>query len=65
MTTFKMVNGIKKALIMRISTTNMYNLTVKKHKIVTILSPNSAIREVKSPQSLKISRMSSTVKFNH
>ena len=55
-----MLTGIKKALIMRISTTNMHNLAVKRHKIVKILSPNSAIRKIKSPRNLKILRMSST-----
>ena len=49
----KNVHGIKEVLIMRISTTNMHNLAVKRYKIVKISSPNSAIREIKSPRNLK------------
>ena len=38
-TTFKLFTGIKEALIMRISATNMHNLAVKRHKIVKVLLP--------------------------
>ena len=51
-TNFKMFTGIKEALIMRIPTTNMHNLAVKRHKIMKTFSPYSAIREIKSPRKI-------------
>lgn len=46
-----MFTGIKEALLMCISTANMHDLAVKGIKYREILSPNSAIREIKKTNS--------------